>query len=203
MKWLILMRHAHAGWAPDGGGDADRALNREGREAAPAMARWLGARGLRPDAVLCSPALRTRQTVALMRDALPGLPDPMILPTLYLAPAETILAALATLPADVGTALLVGHEPGLTGAAQALAGAASPRSFPAAGLAVFEVAVEEWGDVAAGGARIRGWPSPPTGSRRTDRRRSRRGTAGSSFSSPSVLRSLGRLPFRAAGFFKL
>ena len=94
MKTLILMRHAKAGSADPGMGDHDRSLNKRGRSAAPVMAHWLAARGLRPGRVLCSPSRRTRETAALMRNALPWLPEPEFPAALYHAGPGTLLEHL-------------------------------------------------------------------------------------------------------------
>lgn len=60
---LLLWRHAHARDAVLGEPDMDRPLTAKGERQAEKMARWLQ-RNLPKDAlVLCSPALRTVQTV--------------------------------------------------------------------------------------------------------------------------------------------
>src|ERR1051326_8020454 len=58
---LIVMRHAKAGELP-GGPDAERALTPRGRADAARAGQWLAEQGFVPDAVICSPARRARQT---------------------------------------------------------------------------------------------------------------------------------------------
>ena len=61
---LVLVRHAKASSDDPRLADAERPLTDRGRRDAAAVGRWLAARDLRPDLVLCSTSLRTRQTWA-------------------------------------------------------------------------------------------------------------------------------------------
>ena len=58
MRTLLLMRHAKSSWDEPGLADLERPLAARGRLAAPLVARHLRERGLMPDLVLCSPAVR-------------------------------------------------------------------------------------------------------------------------------------------------
>lgn len=151
MKTLILMRHAKAGWADPGVDDHDRPLNLRGRSAAPLMARWLAARGERPDTVLCSPSRRTRETAALMRDELPWLPEPDLPAELYHAGPGTLLEHLRRLASGCKSVLVIAHEPGLGALLRMLGGrtAAPGRHdlrghFPTAAMAVLEAEIGDW-----------------------------------------------------------
>jgi phosphohistidine phosphatase len=113
---VIFLRHAKSDWADPGIGDHDRPLNRRGRAAAPRIGAWLREKRHLPDRILCSTALRTRQTLHLL-----GVPEGAteFRDDLYLAPSETILR-LARMPARV--LLILGHNDGLAeAAAQAVA----------------------------------------------------------------------------------
>ena len=70
---LILVRHAHAERDAASNRDIDRPLSTLGFSQAEAAAAWLTERQLRPAKVLCSPALRARQTLAALQTRLPGL----------------------------------------------------------------------------------------------------------------------------------
>lgn len=154
MKTLILMRHAKSGWAEKGMGDHDRRLDESGRLAAPVMAHWLDRQGYRPDHVLCSSALRTRETVELMREAVPSLPRPEVLETLYHAGPGSLKQHLALLPGTCDCALLVGHEPGLSTFLRTFGGRNTPpecrRAYdhlPPAAMAVLEADIGGWGEL--------------------------------------------------------
>jgi phosphohistidine phosphatase len=151
MKTLILMRHAKAGWVEPGMDDHDRPLNKRGGSAVPVMARWMEERGLHPDRILCSSARRTRETAALMREAVPSLPAPEISAGLYLASPGALRQHLTGLPGECNCAVVIGHEPGLSSFLRTLGGnTAAPDQrraydhFPTAAMAVLEVDVSDW-----------------------------------------------------------
>lgn len=156
-KKILLLRHAKSSWAEPGAADIARPLAPRGRAAAPAMAALIRDRAWRPDRVLCSTAVRTRETWALMAPVLG--PDIAVryLKDLYLAPPLRILDRLHRLPESVGTVMAIGHNPGLQDLAVGLAVDGDPalierlsRKFPTAALAVIECGVARWRDVAAG-----------------------------------------------------
>src|SRR6266508_2923118 len=64
-RTLLVLRHAKSDW-PDGVPDAERPLAGRGRREAPLVGRWLRESGHIPDLVVCSPALRARQTWELV-----------------------------------------------------------------------------------------------------------------------------------------
>ena len=66
MLTLSLLRHAKSSWANPGQQDFDRPLNERGLEAAPRMGAFMAEHGIAPDLVLCSPSVRTRQTLDLV-----------------------------------------------------------------------------------------------------------------------------------------
>ena len=64
MPTLLLLRHAKSSWADPGMADRDRPLSQRGRQAAERMAHEIDRLSLLPDRILCSPARRTRETLA-------------------------------------------------------------------------------------------------------------------------------------------
>ncbi|MCA3263935.1 MAG: histidine phosphatase family protein [Telmatospirillum sp.] len=110
------MRHAKSSWADPGRADFERPLNARGRKAALAMAEWLAARNLAPDLILCSAARRTRETLAAVRPALGPTAEVSIEQRLYLAEEDQLFARLVELDdlaQPPGSAILIGHNPGL------------------------------------------------------------------------------------------
>ena len=108
---LYVLRHGRAE-DPDQwhGDEAARPLTAQGREEMRAAARGLARLGLEVEQVLCSPLARTRETAALVAQAL-GAP---LAEEQALAPGCT-LHALATLLGRhrAGELLVVGHQPDL------------------------------------------------------------------------------------------
>ncbi|MFN4089302.1 MAG: SixA phosphatase family protein [Alphaproteobacteria bacterium] len=161
-RTLCLLRHAKSSWDDPGAADFDRPLAARGRAAAPRMGAWLAARGLVPDAVICSSALRTRQTWDLVAPALGGRPSVTRTGEIYEAPACRLLAAIRGAPPEARGVLLVGHNPGIQEAAERLAGAGSDpaalarlrRKFPTGAVAVFALDDADWPALGPGGARL-------------------------------------------------
>jgi phosphohistidine phosphatase len=65
------------------------------------------------DSMVTSPALRAKTTAAIFAKEL-GLESPRELQELYLASAATLLAAVQAFPKSVKSAMVVGHNPGLS-----------------------------------------------------------------------------------------
>ena len=61
-RTLVLMRHGKSGYPP-GVADHDRPLADRGRREAALAGEWIRSEDLRVDAVLCSTATRTRETL--------------------------------------------------------------------------------------------------------------------------------------------
>ena len=62
MKKLFLIRHAKSNWNDHTLSDIERPLNHRGERNAPTMAQRAAYKWSKPDLILCSPALRARQT---------------------------------------------------------------------------------------------------------------------------------------------
>jgi len=125
MHQLHLLRHAKSSWDDDVD-DHERPLSRRGREAARLIGETLP-RAIGPlDLVLCSTALRARQTAELALAGYKPAPKIVYEKGLYLATSEALLRRLQMLDEACGAAMLVGHNPGLHELAAALAAPASP-----------------------------------------------------------------------------
>jgi phosphohistidine phosphatase len=158
---LILLRHAKSDW-PDVP-DRDRPLAKRGRRDAPKIGRWLREHGYLPDTVICSDARRTRQTWDRVERELGGSPSVTFEPRAYAASATTLLYLVMELPATSRTALLIGHNPGVSELATSLAlppdGDDAPIRFPTAAVAVLDFP-GDWADLAPGQARLTDFTTP-------------------------------------------
>jgi phosphohistidine phosphatase len=142
MRTLLLMRHAKSDWGDAGTSDVDRPLAQRGVKAAPRMARWMDDQGLRPGAVLCSPARRADETAQLVCAAL-GLDPPDIRPPLYLPSIDEVLGELAT--ATASCLLLVSHNPMCEVFIEKLTG--QVHTVRTAAVAVLEFDIDDWSDL--------------------------------------------------------
>ncbi|MER7168295.1 histidine phosphatase family protein [Micromonospora sp. NPDC000207] len=166
-RTLVLLRHAKAETPGERILDVDRPLAARGRTAAVAVGTWLDRYGLRPDIVLCSPALRTRQTWAGVADGLgsgsgnspqgdpaDSAPDVRHEPDIYEASPGTLLTLIRSVPAEASTVLLVAHNPGVS----LLSGLLDPTRPLGDGLSTAELAVHRtrgaWADLSPGDATL-------------------------------------------------
>lgn len=110
MTELVILRHARAGDAPN---DFRRSLAAEGWNQAEAAAKALVESHFHVGRVLCSPALRARETLVPLRSALHiREADVLFDRMLYNVGADTITGLVREhLPA--APLLIVGHNPGL------------------------------------------------------------------------------------------
>lgn len=108
---LIVMRHAKSSWTAGVGGDHARPLDDRGRHEAAAVAAELRARGWVPEQVLSSDATRTRETLSRMVDTI-GVRPVTWSRALYNAALEPFVEEVGLVAADVGTLLVLGHNPG-------------------------------------------------------------------------------------------
>jgi phosphohistidine phosphatase len=108
---LIIMRHATAENVSSS--DHARALTSSGETEAQAVGRSLRAYALNPDLVLCSTAVRCRETWRNVSAELGGSPDVDYEDTLYNGSARQLLHCLAGV-VDAKTVLLLAHNPGVS-----------------------------------------------------------------------------------------
>ena len=157
MKTIYLLRHAKSSWDDSSLSDHERPLNARGRSAAPRVGAYMQEAGYSPDLVLCSTATRTRQTLDAVLSELQVEPTIDFEEELYLAGPREMLDLVRSVPDIVEAVLLVGHNPGTGMLADALSGDGSPEkirlmsvNFPATGLAIIELSVDRWKDIASG-----------------------------------------------------
>lgn len=151
MKRLYLLRHAQASPSSDSG-DKGRKLSSKGLDDAEKLGQMMVRKSYRPSIVLCSPAIRTRQTWE--QAALSGI-EAHFSERLYNAGSAVFLEELEELADGVSSALLIAHNPGIHDFAARLASEDSPSSFMArltegfkpGALAVLDCPVESWLDI--------------------------------------------------------
>jgi phosphohistidine phosphatase len=132
-RTLILLRHAKSVDPDLYPTDLERPLSPRGRRDAAAAGDWLRDQGFLPDLVVCSTAVRTRETLEGLRLAT----APVVFEhRVYLGPARDTLDLLQGSP-DVSTLLLIGHNPTLSMLSDLL----DPDALPDKGLATSGIAV--------------------------------------------------------------
>lgn len=161
MRSLSLLRHAKSSWDDPSLDDFDRPLAPRGLKAAPAMGRYLLGRGLVPDLVLCSPAVRARETCEKVLGAIGRQVAVSFDETIYMATPRTLLALVRGASSRVHHLMLIGHNPGLHALATALIGDGSQPDrarlddkLPTAGLVVIGFEADALADVRPGTGRL-------------------------------------------------
>jgi phosphohistidine phosphatase len=164
-RLLYLLRHAKSSWPAEDVPDRERSLAPRGRRAAGLIGAYLRRHGIEPDLVLCSPALRTRQTLELIEPSLGERAEVQVEDDLYGASAEQLLRRVRQLPDGSRAAMLVGHNPGLQDLALLLAheGEGLERlreKLPTGALAAIALPVAGWAQVRAGAGRLERFVEP-------------------------------------------
>lgn len=153
---LVILRHAKSDW-PEGVEDRRRPLNDRGRRDAPAVGRWLASHVEKVDVAICSPAVRTRQTWELIEQELSESPRALFDDRLYARSAGDIVAVVQELPAEVGRALIIGHNPGLEHTVAYLSG--ERHTLKTSSIVVL-TGKGEWADIAPGWAELAASATP-------------------------------------------
>ncbi|WP_396904470.1 SixA phosphatase family protein [Mycolicibacterium phlei] len=155
------MRHAKSDY-PQGVADHDRPLAPRGVREAGLAGDWLRAHAPAIDAVLCSTAVRTRETLART-----GVTAPVeFRDRIYDATPGTVIDEINRVQShfddEVGTLLVIGHEPAMSAVALGLAkpgegdAAAVERisvKYPTSAIAVLRTEAA-WADLTLGGAAL-------------------------------------------------
>ena len=113
-----------------------------------------------PDLVLCSTALRTRQTLAALLPVLPGDVEVRLEDDLYGASLDGLLARLREVDDSVGAVLVIGHNPTLHALALALTGRGDALDrFPTGALATVAL-TGPWAELGEGTGELEGFVVP-------------------------------------------
>ena len=165
MHTLYLLRRAKSSWADPTLPDRDRPLAPRGRRDAKRIAEHLTRLGIEPELVLCSPALRTRETLQLLRPALGASPTVRLEAALYAASSASLLERIRAVPETIASVMPIGHNPGLheLGLVLASAGAELERleaTFPTAALATLTLANTPWSQLSDADAPLTAYVVP-------------------------------------------
>jgi phosphohistidine phosphatase len=148
MKTLYLLRHAKSSWDDRDLADFDRPLNNRGLAAAPFMGALIASKSYNPSKIVSSPARRARQTVNLIKESSGVEASIHFDDRVYEASPQGLKQVLSELDDSIGSALIVGHNPGMEGLIQSLTGEIQP--MPTAALAVIDISIDSWAEMGNG-----------------------------------------------------
>lgn len=155
---ITLLRHAKAAAEGTVSDDHARPLAPRGRDDAMALGAWLKENHALPTLILCSSAVRTRETLAALGVNIATLIEPKA----YLASANELLALLQETDDAVPHVMLIAHNPGIHGLAALLVGDAVREAdmdalaskFPTCAYVSMTVTATSWRSVAVKSATL-------------------------------------------------
>jgi phosphohistidine phosphatase len=160
MKLLHLLRHAKSSWDDPALADHDRPLAPRGLKASERIAEHVRRTKIAPELVLCSTALRTRQTLAALLPVLGSDVEIRLEDELYEAGRHELLARVRQVDDAVSSLLVIGHNPTLHELALFLSGRADVLDrFPTGALATLAFPAD-WAVLDEGGAELQSFVVP-------------------------------------------
>lgn len=120
MKKLYLLRHAKSSWSNPALMDYDRPLNSRGIRQAKAMGKFFQENAFAIDAIFCSGAQRTRETLDLLLESYDYRGKIEYMDEIYAASVSTLKDLI--LQVDLNSLLLIGHNPEIEALAEDLTG---------------------------------------------------------------------------------
>ncbi len=145
MKQLFVVRHAKSIWDIPGQPDFDRALNDRGERDAPMMAKRLHQKGIKPDAIISSPAVRAFATAQYFAEQFGFTKKEIVqIDRLYHAAVETFYDVISKELSDSwNCVVLFSHNPGITYFANST-GVVNLDNMPTSGVFGVETDIAHW-----------------------------------------------------------
>ena len=143
-KTLILARHAKSSWKQGGLTDHDRPLNARGERDAPRMAERLASRGVSPDLIVSSSAVRALTTARAFAAGFELEPDCLVVEgAVYGAGYDGMLELIRDTEDHFDCVMWVGHNPTFTDLANALV-REGIGPLPTCAVVTMRLAAEHW-----------------------------------------------------------
>jgi phosphohistidine phosphatase len=160
MKTLYLIRHAKSDRSDESLSDYDRPLSKRGMKDAPLMGSKLLEKGIYPDLILSSPALRAKTTAIAFAQAL-SYPSESIRfeHDLYACDVQTILSIIRDVSDSVDTLMVFGHNPEFTECANFITGG-DIDNIPTCGIVEIRLLKDDWKSIGENSAELSGFDFP-------------------------------------------
>lgn len=148
------MRHAKSSWKNENINDMGRPLNARGNRDAPFMGQIMLKKGALPEEIISSPAERTLATIRHICSVL-NFPFQKVKvnPGLYAASPSKMLIIIKEISENVQSALLLGHNPGLTDLSNYLSGYPID-NIPTCGIVELHFTKKSWQEIEFGSCQI-------------------------------------------------
>ncbi len=146
---LVLIRHAESDWNDVRVSDFNRKLNAKGLTDAPAMGAQLKAKGIIPDCIISSTAIRAAETATLIAEKLGFDPEHIQWEgQMYQASEEVLADIIRECDPDntIKALFIVAHNPGITFLANRLSTNRLIANMPAAAIVGIKFDATHWRD---------------------------------------------------------
>lgn len=147
MKKLFICRHGKSSWKFNDLSDFERPLNHRGERDAPKMGNVLKERKISPSIMLSSPAVRAYTTAKIIAAKL-GRDENEIQKKeeLYGASAGELMSIIQELPENAASAMIFGHNPGLTMLNNVLSDKRID-NLPTCGIVAIDLNISKWNEI--------------------------------------------------------
>ena len=158
MRILYLLRHAKSSWNDPTLRDFDRPLKKRGREAAERIGERMALETLSNPLVICSPAVRTRETAEIVLANATLQVEPRFDERIYEASQRELVEIVTEIADDNEVAIMIGHNPGFEELLSFLTG--EHRRMPTCALAKIRFGDVSWNEVRAGEGSLEWFIAP-------------------------------------------
>ncbi len=138
--------------------DFDRPLKKRGREAAERIGARIALETLSNPLVICSPAVRTRETAEIVLANANLQVEPRFDERIYEASLRELVQIVTEIPENTEVAIMIGHNPGFEELLSFLTG--EHRRMPTCALAKIRFGDVSWNDVRAGEGSLEWFIAP-------------------------------------------
>ncbi|TVR81450.1 MAG: hypothetical protein EA412_03135 [Chitinophagaceae bacterium] len=149
MKTLYIVRHAKSSWKFREKRDYERPLNQRGLENGAKMAEYIKKMGESVDLIVSSPAKRAHDTALIFAEKLEYNPEKIQLnSSIYESSLKELFAITLSIPQDVNSAMIFGHEPTLSSYTEFLTNKYFEK-VPTSGIVKIQFATDNWNKITA------------------------------------------------------
>ena len=146
MKKIYLIRDAKAENFSEGVSDFERSLRKKGYKELKTIGSYLRLRGISPDFILSSCALRAQQTATTLAESLSFDGEKLFLEELYYPPYDDIISIIMAQESSCESMFVIAHAPYITELANQLSKDTISK-IPAAGVVSLEFEIDEWSEL--------------------------------------------------------
>jgi len=166
-KTLYILRHAKSVQNADTDDDHERPINKRGEKSCVTMGNYIKEQNLVPEQILCSTALRAKQTINNIMQTV-GIDTPIeYKKSLYMAMPLEVLEEVKEVGDETNKLMIVFHNPGAHKLALSLIGDGVPRyiqhinsEYPTCALAAITFDISSWKDISKNSGHLDDFVTP-------------------------------------------